>query len=314
MSGGAAVSPSVDAPSVIALPVIGALGNFDGVHRGHQALLAATAAFAAEKGAAAGAVVFDPHPRRFFQPDAPPFLVTSSARRDALLRAHGAGAVFHIGFNATLAARSPDSFVADVLKRELGLSGVVTGSDFRFGKARAGDAASLSRLCADHGLAALTVDPLAEAGHEEKIGTTLVRAAIAAGDMPGAARLLGRPWSVEGVVERGQTLGRTIGFPTANLGLGDRIEPRRGVYAVEIAVEGARYQGVANFGRRPTVGAATPLLEAHLFGFNGDLYGVEIDVSFIAFIRDECRFDGLEALAAQIARDCQAARAVLATV
>lgn len=294
--------------------VIAALGNFDGVHRGHQALLAAAAAFAARQGAVAGAAVFEPHPRRYFQPDAPPFLVTSSTRRDALLRAHGADEVLHIGFDASLATRSPASFVVDVLRDQLGLAGVVAGSDFRFGKARAGDAQSLARLCAENGLAGLIVDPLAEAGHVEKIGTTLVREAIAAGDMPRAAALLGRRWSVEGVVERGQALGRTIGFPTANLTLGERIEPRRGVYVVAVAVGPRTYKGVANFGRRPTVGAAAPLLEAHLFDFDGDLYGAEIDVSFVLFLREERRFDGLGALRDQIARDCEAARRALEAV
>lgn len=291
--------------------MIAAIGNFDGVHRGHQRLLADTTAFAKSVGGAAGAVVFDPHPRRYFKPDEPPFLLTTSKQRDALLHEHGATAVLTLAFNAALAAMTPEQFVRDILKTKLGLAGVATGADFRFGKGRSGDAEGLKRLCEEAGLAALVIAPKAEA-QGEKIGSSTIRAALQAGDVRAAATMLGRPWSVEGEVIAGQKLGRTLGFPTANMTLGELIEPRRGVYAVKVSTAGRSYCGVVNFGRRPTVGAPAPLLEAHLFDFSGDLYGATIAVNFVEFLRDERKFDGLDALKAQIAADSAEARRILA--
>ncbi len=286
----------------------GAIGNFDGVHRGHRYLLDRTKSFAAAIGAEPSAVVFDPHPRRYFRPDDPPFLITSPQTRDALLRDAGASRVFSLTFNKALASLTPEAFVREILVGELGLAGVVTGGDFRFGAGRTGDAQGLSRLCAAQGIEALIVDPLADRQHTEKIGSTAVREAILTGAMDRASAMLGRPWRVEGVVEQGRQIGRTLGFATANLTLGDLIEPRRAVYAVRAIVEGQKFDAVANFGRKPTVGAAAPLLEVHLFDFTGDLYGKRIGVEFIAFLRDERKFDGLDALKAQIAADCVDAR------
>lgn len=290
---------------------VAAIGSFDGVHRGHRFLIAETAKIARASGAPAGAVVFDPHPRRFFQPDAPPFLLTTSSRRDALLKEAGADIVYSAAFDAALASMPPETFVSDVLKGRLGLSGVVTGAEFRFGKGRAGDAESLKRLAAASGMSAHLVEPLADGQETDKIGSTAIRAAIQDGDMRAAAAMLGRLWAVEGVVEKGRELGRTIGFPTANLTLGEIVEPRRGVYAVTAAVGGKTYAGVANFGRRPTVGESAPLLETYLFDFNGDLYGAGLEVAFVAFLRDEKKFDGLDALKAQIAKDSEEARRML---
>lgn len=291
---------------------IAAVGNFDGVHIGHQRLLAETASFAAARGAEPAAVVFDPHPRRFFQPDAPPFLLTTPARREKLLLVHGALSVETLRFDAALAASTPEEFVVRILKNELALAGVVVGSEFRFGEKRAGDAAALSSLGSAAGLDIRIVDPERDGAGGEKIGSSAIRAAIAGGRMAEAALMLGRSWAVEGVVEKGQALGRTIGFPTANFGLGAIIEPRRGVYAVHATIAGRAWPGVANFGRRPTVGAPAPLLETHLFDFSGDLYGKALEISFAEFIRDERKFDGVEALRAQIAEDCDAARRILA--
>jgi riboflavin kinase/FMN adenylyltransferase len=301
----------VSASSSAAQPVIAAIGNFDGVHRGHRMLIERAAAFASENGARAGAVVFDPHPRRYFRPNDPPFLITAPATRNRLLVEAGAAVVLPLAFDAGLASLSPEEFVRDRLKGALGLAGVVVGGDFRFGAGRAGDAASLSALCAAHGLSALIVEPVAEAGHSDKIGSTAIREAILSGAVDRAADMLGRPWSVTAVVEQGKKLGRTLGFPTINLTLGDLIEPRRGVYAVMAKVDSRMIKGVANFGRRPTVGAPAPLLEVHLFDFSGDLYGQEIDVVFVKFMRDEMRFDGLDALKAQISKDCIQARSLL---
>ena len=289
-----------------------AIGNFDGVHRGHQMLLARTVEAATAAGVAPGAVVFDPHPRRFFRPDDPPFLLTTPAERDRLLRAHGAARVYSLAFDSALAALEPERFVAEVLARRLGLAGVVAGADFRFGAGRRGDAAMLVSLATQNGLAALIVEPQRVAGVAEKIGSSGVREALSSGDAAGAARLLGRPWRIEGVVIDGRRLGRTIGVPTANLRLGDLMEPRRGVYAALAHVDGARHPAVVNFGVRPTVDGAAPLLEAHLLDFDGDLYGRTLGVDLIGFLRDERKFDSLDALKAQIAEDIAEARATLA--
>lgn len=296
----------VTAPGVIA-----AIGNFDGVHKGHRALIARVGVLAKAQGGRSGAVVFDPHPRRFFRPTDPPFLITTAPMRDELLRAAGADTVLSLGFDGALARQSPEEFVRDTLKGRLGLAGAVVGADFRFGKDRRGDAQGLAALCGAHGLSATIIEPLAEAGHSDKIGSTAIREAILLGEMDRAAQMLGRVWSVRGVVETGRKLGRTLGFPTANMTLGEVIEPRRAVYAVRAAVGGRMIDGVANFGRKPTVGSQAPLLETYLFDFSGDLYGREIELFFIAFIRDEMKFDGLDALKAQIANDCDKARAIL---
>ena len=285
-----------------------AIGNFDGVHRGHRFLLEQTIAFAASIGAEPAAVVFDPHPRRYFRPDDPPFLITTPETRNALLREAGAAAVISLTFDKALASLAPDAFVRGVLKDRFNLAGAVTGRDFRFGAGRAGDAASLAALCEAHAIKPLIVDPLADRQHTEKIGSTAVREAILTGAMDRAAAMLGRSWRVDGPVERGRQIGRTLGFPTANLTLGDLIEPRRAVYAVRALVDERRHDGVANFGRKPTVGDVAPLLEVHLFDFSGDLYGKRIGVEFIAFLRDERKFDGLDALKAQIAADCAEAK------
>lgn len=291
---------------------IAAIGSFDGVHRGHRFLIAETERLARSAGAPVGAVVFDPHPRRFFQPEAPPFLITLPATRDALLKKAGVEVICPVVFDAALAATAPEAFVREILKGRFGLSGVVAGVEFRFGKGRAGDGDGLKLLCAAEGMSAHLVAPLTDRSDAEKISSTAVRAAIAAGDMRGAARLLGRRWSVDGVVAKGRELGRTIGFATANLTLGALTEPRRGVYAVRATAGDAAFDGVANFGRRPTVGESAPLLETHLFGFSGDLYGASLEVAFVDFIRDERKFDGLDALKAQIALDCEEARRRLA--
>ena len=290
-----------------------ALGNFDGVHLGHRHLLNETAAFAREHGAAPGAVLFDPHPRRFFRPGDPPFLLTAPAQRDALLREAGAEAIFAIPFDHALASMTPGGFVNDVLKDRLGLKGVVTGADFRFGKGRAGDGAALKALGEAAGLKVKLVETLASNPQAEKFGSSAVRAALQAGEPDKAAAMLGRPWSVIGKVGEGRKVGRTIGFPTANMTLGELIEPRKGVYATRATIGAKTYDAVSNFGRRPTVetGESPPLLETYLFDFDGDLYGREVEIAFIAFLRDEKKFDGLDALKAQIAEDSAQARALL---
>lgn len=290
--------------------VVAAVGNFDGVHRGHRRLLSQTTSFAHALGAEPGAVVFDPHPRRFFRPADPPFLLTTPARRDLLLKEAGARIVHSLAFDAALAALTPDAFVREVLKAKLGLFGVVTGTEFRFGKDRSGDALALRDLCEAAGMAALLVEPKPERHDGFKIGSSEIRQAIADGDVKEAALMLGRRWTVDGVVFEGQKLGRTIGFPTANLDLGELVEPRRGVYAVEAYLGERRYEAVAYFGRRPSVNGGPALLEVHLFDFSGDLYGAAMEIAFVDFIRDDRKFDGLEALRKQIEADARTARRI----
>ena len=227
------------------------------------------------------------------------------------MRAAGAEEIFTLTFDKALASSTPEEFVNGVLKEKLGLTGVVTGADFRFGKGRAGDGAALLSLGEKAGLHVRLVDVLAESPQAEKFGSSAVRAALQGGDVVRAAAMLGRPWSVVGRVEEGKRLGRTLGFPTANMTLGALLEPRKGVYATRARVAGQTYGSVSNFGRRPTVGEGAPLLETYLFDFDGDLYGAEMEVDFIAFLRDEKKFDGLDALKAQIAEDSARARAIL---
>lgn len=296
---------------MVARDIVAAIGNFDGVHPGHRHLLKQTGNLAREVNADLGVVLFDPHPRRYFRPEDPPFLLTAPAHRDELLRAEGVEEIFSLPFDALLANLSPEDFVGGVLKQKLGLKGIVAGEDFHFGKNRAGDGEALMSLASQHGMAGKLVELRGETEDAEKYGSSAVRAAIKSGDMKLAARMLGREWAVSGAVEEGQKLGRTIGFATANLRLGDLIEPRRGVYATRTRIKGGTYHSVSNFGRRPTVGSDAPLLETHLFDFDGDLYGVEIEVIFIDFLRDEQKFDGLDALKAQIALDCEQARDIL---
>jgi len=289
------------------------LGNLDGVHQGHAALMAAARAAAAERGAPLGAVTFDPHPRRFFQPDAEPFLLTTLERKAELLEEAGATRVFAVPFDRETSSMGPERFVEEVLIERLGLAGVVVGADFQFGKGRAGNADMLAQIGATRGLFVGALDPVAPAANVEKFSSSDARAAIEAGDVEAAARILGRPWDVDGRVREGEQRGRTIGFPTANLDLGDLVRPANGVYAVTVRIEGESEArpGVANFGRRPTVGGKGRLLEVHLFDFEGDLYGETLRVAFRAHLRDERKFDGLDALRTQIGADCDRARAAL---
>jgi len=291
--------------------VIAAIGNFDGVHLGHQHLLHETAGFAASHDAAPAVITFDPHPRRYFRPDDPPFLLTTPSQREELLRAHGATEIFTLRFDAAIASLTPKAFIEDVLATRLGLAGIVTGADFRFGKDRAGGVAAMQELGPAAGLAVHIVDVVEEGSHTEKIGSSAVRAALQEGDPKAAAALLGRPWAVRGVVRQGQKIGRTLGFPTANLTLGDIVAPRPGVYASLARVNGKPLPAASYYGRRPTVSAAEPLFETFIFEFEGDLYGKEIEVALIDFIRGDEKFEGLDALKAQIAADCARAREIL---
>ncbi|UYN94403.1 MAG: bifunctional riboflavin kinase/FAD synthetase [Enhydrobacter sp.] len=287
-----------------------ALGNFDGVHKGHQALLARAAETARALAAPLAALTFEPHPRRFFVPDTGPFRLTLLPAKVRLLGEQSVQAVLAQRFDAAFAAIPPDSFVDDVLSRGLGARHVVCGYDFTFGARRGGNVEMLRERGAAQGFGVTVLDPVMREG--EIYSSTRIREALRAGWASEASGLLGHPWEIEGVVEEGDKRGRTIGFPTANVALGEYLRPRFGVYAVRALAGGAWHDGVANLGRRPTFGKLQENFEVHLFDFEGDLYGEILRVALIDFIRPEMKFSGLEQLKAQIAADGQAARVALA--
>jgi riboflavin kinase/FMN adenylyltransferase len=288
-----------------------ALGNFDGVHRGHRALIAQAGKIAQASRRPLAALVFEPYPREFFRPDDPPFRLTDFRTKAHLLSELGIEELIVLHFDAALAAMLAQDFVMEVLVESLGVSHVVVGADFRFGKGRGGDTAVLGYMGAMEGFGVTVFPPLIEKG--EKISSSQIRAALRAGKPDEAAQLLGHPWTVEGHVAPGDKRGRTIGFPTANLKLERVLHPAFGVYAVraQIRGEGDRLAAVANFGIRPMFALPSPLLEVHLFDFAGDLYGESLSVEFVRYLRGERKFDSLEALKAQIAADSAEARRVL---
>ena len=289
-----------------------ALGNFDGVHRGHQAVIESARAVAETRGVALGAAVFEPHPRRFFKPDTQPFRLQSNQQRARALGDFGVSEVFEIGFDAAVAGSTDAEFAEKVLKGALGASHVSVGADFRFGKGRMGDAQSLAALGKQFGFTVEAVAPVTDG--DAKVSSTAIREAIVAGDMSRAVEMLTRPWAIEGEVQRGFQRGRDFGFPTANLALGEYVRPRLGVYAVRVDTgDGVLLPGAASIGVNPTVGALPePVLEAHLFDFSGDLYGKTIEVELAAFLRDEAKFDDVNTMRRQMTQDVINARAALA--
>lgn len=298
-----------DVPSALRGGVV-ALGNFDGFHRGHQAVVGQALARARAAGRPALVATFDPHPAALFRPDAPPFALTTLDQKLDLLEAFGVDGTVVMPFDRSFAAMGPEAFVGDWLAARIGAAGVVSGGDFTFGKGRAGDTAALARLGAAHGIAAEVAPPVSDEGGV--ISSTRVRAALQAGDPRAAAALLGRPFTVRGTVEHGAKLGRTLGFPTANVALGPYVRPRYGVYAVRVGLaDGSRVDGVANLGIRPMIEPPKELLEAWLFDWDGDLYGQTIALELIEFLRPEAKLAGLEELKAQVARDAEAAKAAL---
>ena len=288
-----------------------ALGNFDGVHHGHRHVIALAAELAETLDAPLGVALFDPHPRRFFAPEAPAFRLMGEHRRNRTLEDLGVRNLHVLPFTADMAAMTPEQFVEQVLHQGLGVRGVITGADFRFGAGRAGTIGDLERLCEARGIRTAFAD--LHGNGADKVSSTRIRKAILDGDMKAAAELMGSPWAIEGIVQKGDQRGRTIGFPTANIDLGDFVRPAYGVYAVRVRLDGKGdpIEAVANFGKRPTVDGLSELLEVHLFDFDGDLYGRELEVEFRGFIRSERKFDGLDALKDQIARDADAARRLL---
>ena len=287
-----------------------ALGNFDGFHLGHQAVVARARARAVAEGRPLIVATFDPHPVRYFKPDAPPFRLTTLDQRARLFAEAGADAMAVFDFDAALASLSAADFVAERLVARLGVAGVVTGDDFTFGQARGGDVALLRALGTQHGFSVDTVGAVAEG--DEVVSSSRIRALLAAGDPRGAAALLTRPFAIEGVVQHGDKLGRTIGYPTANVALGSYLRPAYGIYAVRVRLDDGRMvSGAANLGIRPSFDPPKELLEAYLFDFAEDLYGRTIEIALIDHLRPEAKFDSLDALTAQMDADCAAARVVL---
>lgn len=287
-----------------------ALGNFDGFHLGHQAVAGEAIAWARAEGRPAIIATFDPHPVRFFAPDAPPFRLTTLDQRIELFEAAGADAMLVFAFGAELAGTSAEDFVTELLIRRLGAAGVVTGEDFSFGKGRAGNVDLLSRLGEPLGLRARAVGPVSEQG--EIVSSSRIRDALRAGDCGLATHLLSRPFAIRGVVEHGAKLGRSIGYPTANLRLGNYLRPAYGIYAVTGHLPGGKVvHGAANLGIRPSFDPPIELLEPYFFDFSGDLYGQEIEVALHHYLRPEAKFDSLEELTAQMEQDCRQARHLL---
>lgn len=290
-----------------------ALGNFDGFHLGHQAVAGEAVRWARAEGRPAIIATFDPHPVRHFAPHIPPFRLTTLDQRAELFTAAGADAMLVFHFDDTLAGTTAESFVRDLLAGHIGAAGVVTGEDFSFGRARGGNVDVLRDVGATCGLAARTVGPVIESG--EIVSSSRIRDALKAGECENAAHLLTRPFAIRGVVQHGDKLGREIGFPTANLPLGSYLRPRYGIYAVTGTLpDGTVRKGVANLGIRPMFDPPRELLEPHFFDFSGDLYGAEIEVAFHHFLRPEAKFEGLDALIAQIDADCLEAKRLLADV
>ena len=288
-----------------------ALGNFDGVHLGHQVVIGVALRRAKELGVPCGVMSFEPHPRQIFMPDTPPFRLTPFRIKSRLIEAMGVDFLVMQHFDLSFATKTADAFIDDVLVKGLGAKGVVIGYDFCFGKSRGGNVKVLE---AHGGFEVMAVGrQVTEGGHT--YSSNLIRQALQDGQPAMAASLLGRAWEIEGRVEQGDQRGRTIGFPTANIHLADYLRPANGVYAVRAGIDRGGdthwHDGVANLGGRPTFDKQDVLLEAHLFDFDGDLYGRHLRVALHQFIRPVRKFDGLDALKQQIAQDSQTARTLL---
>jgi riboflavin kinase/FMN adenylyltransferase len=304
---------SLDQPIPDALRgAVVALGNFDGFHLGHQAVVGRAVQRGAHERRPVIVATFDPHPVRHFKPDLPPFRLTTLDQRQRLFAGAGADAMLVFRFDAALAATSAEEFVASLLADRIGASAVVTGDDFGFGKGRAGNVQVLAELGARHGIAAEAVAPVLLNG--ERVSSGRIREALAAGGPGTATRLLTRPFAIEGVVEPGDRRGRTLGYPTANLTLGPYLRPAYGIYAVRMRIgDGdSDHPGVASLGIRPTFEPPVELLEAHAFDIDRDLYGQTVEVDLVHYLRPEKKFDNMDALAPSMREDEAEARRLLA--
>jgi len=288
-----------------------ALGNFDGFHLGHQAVVGRAIQRGFHERRPVIVATFDPHPVRFFKPDVPPFRLTTLDQREALFAHAGADAMLVFEFNEALRSTSAEDFVIELLGKRIGAAGVVTGDDFTFGKMRGGNVEMLRTLGAEHGIVAEAVAPVLVG--DLRISSGRIREALEAGDTGTATRLMSRDFAIKGIVESGDRRGRELGYPTANMVLGDYQRPRYGIYAVRATLDdGSEHPGVASLGVRPTFEPPQELLETHLLDFDGDLYGRKIEVALHAFIRDEKKFDDIAALIAHMREDEAKARHLLA--
>jgi riboflavin kinase/FMN adenylyltransferase len=288
-----------------------ALGNFDGFHLGHQAVVGRAIQRGFHERRPVIVATFDPHPVKFFKPDVPPFRLTTLDQRQALFAHAGADAMLVFHFDKALAVTAAEDFVGEVLAKQIGAAGVVTGDDFTFGRGRKGDVEALRTLGEKSGIVAEAVAPVALG--ELRISSGRIREALEAGDTAVATKLMSRDFAIEGVVQDGDKRGRDLGYPTANLELGDYQRPKYGIYAVRVTLEDrSEHPGVASLGVRPTFEPPRELLEAHLFGFDGDLYCQRIEVALHAFIREEMKFDSADALVAHMRKDEATARKLLA--
>lgn len=287
------------------------IGAFDGLHLGHRALVRHAVARARSLGVPAVALTFEPLPREFFANDAPPPRLTLPRAKIEGLNALGVDVIGLLRFDARFAAMAPEAFARDVLVNRLATREVWVGPGFRFGRDRAGDLGTLGRLGGELGFSADEIPPVLLDG--ERVSSTRVRAALGAGEFATATRLLGRAYAINGRVVRGNQLGRTLGFPTANVRFGGKTPALSGIFAARVhGVDAQPWPAVTSFGTRPTVDGREPLLEAHLFDFDGDLYGRRIEVEFVSKLRNEEKFADLPALVAQMHRDAAQARAILA--
>jgi riboflavin kinase / FMN adenylyltransferase len=291
-----------------------AIGNFDGLHLGHRAVITRAVAMARERAAPSAILTFEPHPADFFAARPVVFRLTPARDKAGICASLGLDGAVVMRFDALLAAMSADEFVARILVDRLGVGAVVVGWDFHFGKGRSGSPATLAAAGLRHGFAVEIVAKVEDGGGEagRVVSSSAIRKALEEGDVGAAARGLGRHYSIRGPVISGQRLGRTLGVPTANIALEPTNRLAHGIYAVIARVEGRALPAVASFGTRPTVDDGPPLLEVHLLDFDGDLYGREMEVEFIEHIRDERKFDSIPLLAAEMERDKERARAILA--
>ena len=318
------LSAATKAPSILRVPSIEAvpaglekavvaIGNFDGVHRGHQAVLGTAGRIAADQNKPLVCLTFEPHPRTVFGPDHPVPRLTPAPMKARLLGALGFDGVIEQPFDKVFAALSPEDFVESVLVRSLQASHVVAGFDFHYGARRAGTPQTLAASGDEHGFGA-TLVPALSGDDGETISSSRIRPMLAAGDLAGAAALFGYRWTIRGEIVHGRKLGRTLGYPTANLVLAEDDILAHGIYAVRLRrADGSLHDGVASLGRRPTFDNGAVLFETFLFDFADDLYGETVEVSVFAFLRGEEKFDGAEALIAQMDRDSHDARTVLMT-
>lgn len=296
-------------PRTIGKPVI-AIGNFDGLHRGHRAVIAEAKALAQALNAPTALLTFEPHPRSFFKPDAPLFRLTPEHMKAVILGRMGIDAMIVLPFNAEMAALTATEFAETILFGALDVAGIVVGHDFHFGKGREGSPAFIETICKERGRASRIVSPLKEG--TEPVSSSAIRQALSEGDLPLANRLLGYRYLFDSDVRHGEKIGRTLGYPTANLKMPENSVLKHGIYAVRASVDGTVYGGVASYGRRPTFDNGAPLFEAYLFDFSGDLYGKTLAVECLEYLRGEEKFASVDDLVIQMHKDADQARAIVA--